>query len=793
MNLIFIILSLIFTTQPIDINRAALEEVLTLPIPEEDARALYEWRLSKGEFKSIYELRELKCIDGEEFERIKPLIEILPMEEKRAVSRYIEDVQERLASEESPSEAAVDKWEELAVSPMDINTAGIDDILLLDRVNLVDAASLVRYRKSGGRFRYQSDLKRATTYYAFRNMRNFVTFKRKEIESLEFHGFGRIQIEDSDRFDIDWNNPVENMYYLESSISNLLPDSITYEKLIRAEWSDSDIDSLRKRLEEERDELASLSSVALPTMKLRLTLGPHLKFGIQKKSELGDNELLKGYFGVEEMGYLRKLYVGNYRLTFSQGLFMDNTDETLSRIYDRPEGLFGDLTSTREFVLKGIAGEVGIGRYSSMFFYSNSKRDGIENPDGTINSYIITVPRMKAFKDVFREELYGGRVCFDLSNILKLPLATRIGFSGMNLSYDKRFNPDARTLDIPFDKDNLTDPNYTRMWSGKSRNIYGIDARTVIRNLSFEGEWAGTEQGSAFILKSRVQYNTLYLLVLLRHYGISYDNPYSRAFMEQKKFDDTMLEKEYRLLDPLYFFLSEYPAPKAEEGLYIELRNQVTRNFTFTKVYVDIWRNVGRSLPNLRFQGEIEWRPIFPLRLRLKQKIQRKYLYKSVEPTVSRTFETTLRSFATLTQRDYINAEIRIARVQLTPTVEYGSNSLIDGGYLSSSYEHRFSDRLSILGGFAVWSTNGLSQWIFEDTGIDFLYGSGRKFYITIKDRLSDNIYIRFKLRDKLTEIPHTGLYEGDYRIGEEEIHMMRDFVDKKRELGGELQLIFWW
>ncbi len=792
MNIFFIIIFTL-TSHQIDINRAGLQEVLTLPIPEEDAKQLYEWVTAKGGFNSIYEIRDLDCIDGEEFERIKPLIKIQPLEEERAVSRYIEEVQERLASEESPSEAAVDKWEELAVFPLNITKASIDDILALDRVNLIDATSLARYRKEGGRFRYDSDLKRAVTYYAFRNMRNFVTFKEREIKPFEVHGFGKIQLEQDDRMDVSEYSPLERAYSLKSAIIDLQADSITYKRLIKDGWSEDDINSLRGRLEDEKRELLSLGTPTIPTTKLRINVGPHIKLGIQRKDDIGKDEITKGYFGIENYAFLSRLYLGNYRLCFAQGLFMDNTDKILSRIYERPEGIFGDLTSTREFMLSGVAGKMTIGRISPLFFYSNTDKDGIENPDGTINSYIITYPRIGSFKDAFNEELYGGRLTVDLSDILVMPLSTRIAFSGMRLNYDKPFNPDVKTLDIPFDANNLTDPNYTKLWSGKQRDVFGIDARTVIKNSALEGEWSGTENGSAFIIKSRIQYNTLYLFALLRHYDVGYDNPYSRPFMEQKRLDDTMLEKDYRLIDPLYSFLVDYPAPRAEEGIYLEVRNQVLRNFTFTRAYVDIWRNVARGLPNVRFQGEVEWRPIFPLRLRLKQKIQRKYLYKDIEPTVSRTYETTLRSFVTITQGDYLNVEARFARVKLTPTLKYGSNSLMDGGYLASSYEHNFSDRFSVLGGFAVWSTNGMSQWLFEDVGIDFLCGRGRKFYITLKDRLSANIYLRFKLRDKLTELPHTGLYEGEYSIGDEDIEGMRDFVDKKREIGGELQLIFWW
>ncbi|TET79518.1 MAG: hypothetical protein E3J41_01730 [Candidatus Cloacimonadota bacterium] len=359
----------------------------------------------------------------------------------------------------------------------------------------------------------------------------------------------------------------------------------------------------------------------------------------------------------------------------------------------------------------------------------------------------------------------------------------------------KPLKPDTGEIDIPFDKDRLNDLNYTMMPEGDYRTYLGTSFRTVYRNLSFEGEYVRQKDyGYGYILKSLVQFNTFYVIYIKRHYSIDFFNPYSRAFSEQSKFDDTVVEKDYRLIDPLYTDLQNLPIPKAEDGHYIETRYQILRNLTITRAYIDIWKNLAHNLSNVRVQGELEYRPVFPLRFRIKQKWQVKQLPKPVFATTSRTQETTLRVFATIAG-DYLSLEARYGRVKLTPNEKYNSNLLMEGSYLDASWEHNFSDFFSIVGGIAIWDAQSMSQWIFEDTGIDFLYGEGKKYYLTFKDRLSENISLRFKIRKKSTEYPHTGIYSSgnEYHYIDGQETLIRDFTDMRDQMSYNLQIDVRW
>jgi len=784
----------------LNINIASREEVRRLPIDESLADSLYRLRIKKGYFKSIYEILDAPGMNSETFERIKPLIVITLPEERREVSKYILYLQERLASEESPREGAIDEWEDMLVSPMNINRAGVDALLLLDRVTPVDAVSAVKYTRFVGGLRYVTALKNAKflSTYGFRNIRNYIVTTDNEAQGKSFSLFYRTKYDYEDMWSGDEGSYTDRVDALEAQIKNLTSDTTDnlYTTLINAGWTLEEIAGLSKELQYQKETLLSVKNRGTVSNRLRLRWKKKLKLGMKLLNQEGEKqELNKGYLMIANQGPLKKLLIGNYRLTIGQGLLFDNTDEERARLTRRVEGLFGDLTDTEEFKLQGVAGEAEIWRMRPLIFYSKDRKDGILNRDGTVNTYFYTEPRPSTFKDVFCEEDYGGMLRFDLSDILFVPLGTYISINGYESFMSKPLRADVGELDIPFDKDRLDDLNYIMMQEGNKRTYLGTCFRTVYRNLSFEGEYVRQrDYGYGYNLKSLIQFNTFYIIYIKRYYSVDFFNPYSRPFSEQSRFDDTVLEKDYRLLDPLYMDLQNLPLPKAEDGHYIETRYQITRNLTITRAYIDIWKNLAYDLNNTRIQGELEYKPVFPLRFRLKQKWQIKQLPKSILATTSRTEETTLRVFATVSG-DYLSLEARYGRVKLTPNEKYNGNLLMEGNYLDASWEHNFSDFFSIVGGVAVWDAKSMSQWIFEDTGIDFLYGEGKKYYLTFKDRLFENLSLRFRIGRKISEEPHTGIYgsgnEYHYDNGEETL--IRDFTDTRDRMCYNLQIDVRW
>jgi len=786
---------LLFLLNIIDINTATLSDLKTLPLSEEKIESIYELRLAKGYLRSVYELREV--LSRDEFNRIKGMIKTKPPEEEDWTAVYIEELQEKLASEEGPTQSAIDKWQAVVLDPIDINKASIDEILMLNSVNLVDAVSAIKYRTAFRKLRYVSDLEDAPylSSYGFRNMRNFIVAGKPEKIGHPIDGFAKMEASSKNSSweeGFDLLSPDNMTNSLSQVIEDMEDTSATlYKRLIADGWSERELLDFQEKLTDEKEGIKSKRWTDDYSGKFHSTYGENIFLG----GGVGEY-YINGYAGVQKINFLKNTIIGDYHYSTGMGLVFDNSPDSRPRSIERVNGLFGDATENPIFRARGIATHLKEGRFNSYLFYSKDTKPGIPNSDGTVNCYFPNRYRLENFDKIIDEQLIGGHLGIDLSEVLSIPFGTYIGINGYRAQYGDSLDPQVRTIDIPNDNYELG-PSYTGLFHGKQRDIGGIEGRLVYRNLGIQGEYAKERgRGVAYAYQARVLYNNLYVLFHRRHYEVDFDNPYSRGFWEQERFDDTPIEKSYRVLDPLYSDLSEYPVPKPEDGYYIETRAQFNRKLTLTRAYLDLWKNLAVGTSNMRFQWEVEFRPIYPLRLRFKHKYQEKNRSKVSTLTASRTNEVTFRTFVLLSNRDYLGFRVRYGKVQLTQSPRYSMNDLIDGGYIGAFYEHNFSTKLGVKGGIAFWKSNGMSQWIFEDIGLDFLYGDGRKFYLTVLDRLSDNIYLRFKFRVKTQIYPHWGLAESGeeyYNSNGELIDNPSGFYDETTISSGNINLTWWW
>jgi DNA uptake protein ComE-like DNA-binding protein len=790
----------------VDLNSADYYQLLELPgMTVQLADAIWQYRFEHGSFISFYKLADVPGITPVDINRLRKQVKVVPPPDRSEVTRYIAQLQDRLAAEENPGQGAINEWEELLLHPMNINQITVNQLLMLQNVTVVDAAAVIRHIREQGKITSWRTLQRnirGLSRYGFTNMRNYVTVGEVDKKNY-WDGNWRVSLEQANQLEGAQESSFRTLAaYVKAASVSFDPqdptDTITTTWILKQYgWKDAEINAIKDRLFNEYNTLKYPSNSITFSQRLVANYSGRYRVGALLQNQPYDNRnLAKGYLGLSAEGILEKIFIGNYRITVGQGLLFDNTDENMIRQVSRGAGLFGDITSSREYALRGAAIQSRLGFASPIFFYSEAYRDGILNRDGTVNTYFLVYPRFNANRDVFKEKTYGTNLRFDLTGLYGMPAGTSLGFTGFTSSYDKPFRVDPNELDIPGDKNELNDPNYTQMWQGTERNILGGNFRTVADNISVEGEIGKLNDGGwAYILQSRLQYETVYFLLLHRHYDVNYDNPYCRAFSEQVKFDDTILEKEYRLLDPVYQQLINIPAPKSEQGTYLETRWQLSRNFTITRAYIDFWRNLAYGLNNIRCQGEIEYRPAFPVRFRLKQKWQVKNLPKIDLPTKSKTMETTLRTFCALSDRDNLNIELRYGEVHLTPSQTYNSNVLMSGSYLSASWERNFSATWDMQAGMASWRTDDMSQWIFEDRGIDFLYGDGLKYFITISDRLSDNLQVKLRAKAKTTMYSYSGIYQpesGFYYEGLPGIPV-EDFVDNQEIWQVGLQLDYRW
>ena len=745
----------------VDVNRAPLEELRTLQVPDSVAENIYNYRLVHGPYRSVYELLRVPGMTPKLFKKIKDQVEIVRMREGRDFSFYVERIRERGASEESPRESSFDEWIGLLAQPINVNKATVDDLYKLDRVSLIDAAAVVKRARILG-FRYSRDLRGTPglSYYGYRNMRNFVTYRDLEPEpvrgwiSLESDYYNTLFTEGSDL--------TERIDDLEQGA-----DTSLYADLLQAGWDSSQVENLIARLEKERENINEIKPGPYFNFKGRFTFFGKYRAGLSYNISpyKPDRDLKKVYLGAENLGFIRRLYLGNYRLTLGQALLFDNTDESRDRILTRPQGLYPDISRTESFDLFGAALELKLGPATPLFFFSNAKRDAVPDRDGNPLFYYVGSIVPENYRDLFTEKIIGTSLRSDLPS--PFPIGTQVAFNYFQIKYDSPPTARFEDLDIPFDKDSLKgDPAFSWI-TGETKKFFGIEARTVKYPISLELEAAKEKGGgSAYILKGRYQENFFYFNFLFRHYDVNYTNPYMRPFQEDSRLEDTPMEKPHRLIDPLASELSELPIPKPETGFYLETRYQFTRRLLIPRAYIDVWKDNTDGLWNYRIQGSIEFRPVYPVRLRVRQKWQRRRNLRELSITESFTRETTGRIYALLTDYDYIGLEARYGRVQLKSRLSYPKEE-IDGGFVAITFDHNLSRKSEIKGGAIVWRTGGMSQWAFEDVGIDFLYGNGTKYYISFLERPARNLSLKLKFRFKDSLFPHTGLLGRDIYTSE--------------------------
>ncbi len=552
----------------LDINRADLDEIRRLPVSGDVAEGIFSYMQEYGRLGSVYELMRVDGMSSAKFEELKPLLYVSEPGTDEYRVRKVHSIQRRLASEDGPTAAAVEQWQDMLLTPLNVNRARVADLLVLDNVSLVDAVAVVKHLGTGRTITSRRDLAarvRGLSNYGYRNMRDFVSY-----DDVAWSGFGgnfRMSFESD-----DWWETEFAAGEFSSALAVLDEDTTEFRE---AGFTAGEVDFFRQRLLAEQADLAEAGNRSLLRNRLRVRAGSHLALGGWLDQDFAEPALLDDYKGaleVREFGPVQRVFVGDYRITIAQGLLLDNTNELRARTSDRPEGIFNDLSSNRGFGFRGGAAELGHGRFGLLGFYSTTRRDAILNPDSTVNYYITSTPRFSAFRNTLGEEDYGGSFRLDLSDLLFVPTGTRLGFNALGIGYDRDFNPSARLLDLPGDVHVLNDPNYTRLDTGRTRLFYGADFRTVIENLSFEGELAmkpslpdgpmpGANTAIAALAKARVQYNYLYVTALWRHYDLGYDNPYNRGYTEQLRFEDTQLEKSYRLIDPAFAALQDFPMP----------------------------------------------------------------------------------------------------------------------------------------------------------------------------------------------------------------------------------------
>jgi DNA uptake protein ComE-like DNA-binding protein len=753
----------------LDLNRATREELRALPVPQEIADRIWEHREFVDWFVTVQDLLDVEGFTPEMLVAVRPHVVVEPAHTSERAQRK-DDLFYRFEwweGSEGTDESLVELYKDLALDPVNVNEASILDLSNLQNATPVDAVAVARYRDQVGRIGNQSELRRAPglTGWGYSNMRNFVLYEEPPAEKDELHGAYSLRIETTDYFD---------------STEDLLRDDRDPGQGTNDNWWD--------RLGLDNPEPAV-------SQKLALRYGRTYEAGAVTSRRFGEEELLdtkKAYGGVKGLTlgpvHVDKLYVGNYQISWGQGVVMENTDFRSARHHGysfakRYDGILGDLSRTDEFALRGVATEARVGPLRFLGFFSDDERDAILNDDGSVNLLIRTTPRiddadleaagLHPMKDVLEETTFGGNLRYDFG------YGRHVGVSGYESRYDRFFdtkwdptNPtDKHPLIADDDEDNIVAQDSELLSSyeseGKYRRVYGMDFQWVYRNLAVQGEYAeldkgrkpfglgGTPNPSAVVLNSWIQYENLNFLTVYRDYDTAFDNPYQRSFSNYERFKGTIIEDYFRLEDPLYGFAFETSAqPQAERGFYVNTRYQWASPF-ITIVEWDTWRRQGDMSRYSRFVGRLEYRILFPLRFKLRHKWQSRELDNLQDGSIFNNVETRVELEYRLSRFDQLEFLYATSytqwpprgRLQGEPTPTglppVSGNNAEPGWAFGGFFTHNFDNRRTKVDG-GIFVYDGF-LWFFEKSTFRVADGNAYRSWVELTDRVSDGLTLRLR------------------------------------------------
>lgn len=272
------------------------------------------------------------------------------------------------------------------------------------------------------------------------------------------------------------------------------------------------------------------------SLKYAFTYRDKIQFGVLGEKDAGEPFLKSGYakgydhYGfhliVKDLGLVRSVALGDFRLSFGQGLVLNN-DFMLSKawvvnnIVSRPQEPKRHFSTAESVFYRGAAVVLGKKNISLTAFYSNKKMDANISRFDEITSFKTDgyhrTPGEMEKKNNAREQVVGLSVQYRLSDL-------RMGINGVYHVYNKMLNPNFRAYNAYYLRDS------------SNMNI-SIDYSYRWNSFSVAGETAWAKNG-ATATTNMVQYSPtshFAISALWRYLPITYNAMHGQTFSENSR------------------------------------------------------------------------------------------------------------------------------------------------------------------------------------------------------------------------------------------------------------------
>jgi hypothetical protein len=325
---------------------------------------------------------------------------------------------------------------DLEINPVDLNRAGVSDLLAIPWLSEKEAQVIVDFRRRHGPFKSKSELSRikGLDRELIESLRPYVTVHRPMPLVLK----ERLRVKQKSKLQ-----------------GERLPHSLTLYQ------------------------------------RLSLSAADRYELGLLAEKDSGERDLADfraAYLQLEQIAGIDQVVAGDFRPGFAQGLVFSRWSYSISNprsLKKKDSSSVGYRSSVENGALRGIFLKKSFKVTQWAIFFSQSGFDASLNKDGTVKTLLTSGYHIsasdKAKKDLLSEKLVGGRILYgDRKNL-------RLGASFALSS----FNPAFHNYDLERKRHAFT---------GSNNSIWGMDWDITWPTLNLYGEAALCRNGGKAVL-----------------------------------------------------------------------------------------------------------------------------------------------------------------------------------------------------------------------------------------------------------------------------------------------------
>jgi hypothetical protein len=458
-----------------------------------------------------------------------------------------------------------------------------------------------------------------------------------------------------------------------------------------------------------------------------------IQVGVSGEKDAGEafwNKHNKGFdyyafnLNIKNQGFLDNLHLGDYRLSFGQGLVMNNNfsmgkTSFVGSINQNNTGIKRHVSTNENGFFRGIAGTLKYKDLQLNLFYSHRNHDA--NSDSS-NIYTFKtdgynrVPNDIAKRRTDRVDMAGTHIQWRKESLI-------FGFSTVFYSFGgKVFNPDPKPYNL----------FYLR---AKSHSNSGFNYGYSARKISFQGETAVDANGKLATVNNLLinPSSTVDLVFSYRNYARDYNAFYGKAFSESSSVQNEA---------GFYTGVKFHPLQKWELSAYMDY-------FRFP------WLKYGINAPSSGSDGLIQliYRHNASLQMNLRYKYKEKYKNAASE-SGNETFVSPYKQHRWRYQLDFQNENGLGAKTQADYNLYVLDLSRQVGWSLTQHFSFaRDKSKFQLDGALAYFhASNWNSRITIYEKNILYAfsfpnyYGEGVRVYSVIKWKIAKPLTLYLKL-----------------------------------------------